>query len=180
MRRALLGASAGTFAGLALIPHVSDEALAAATPTAGQLSDDDAFLSNFVGTWEMYGEVRGKSVRYRAEASRVLGGAWIELHMIDEATPPSYEATLFMAADDRAHDYVGHWLDQFGGAGARVAATGSRTDRTLTMIFPYADGAFRNIWLFDPDTRQLSLTIESQEHSGNWTRFARYDLRRRS
>jgi hypothetical protein len=83
-----------------------------------------AFLEGLVGHWDMEGHVMGSPVRYRARGTRVLGGAWLEFHMIDVRTPPEYEARVFIAADTGAEDYVVHWLDTFGGAGARVTGSG--------------------------------------------------------
>lgn len=50
----------------------------------------------------MAGTVLGKPVKYHATGA-----------------VPTYEADLFLGYDPHARDYVGHWLDRFGAAGAR-------------------------------------------------------------
>jgi len=69
-----------------------------------------------------------------------------------------------------------HWLDRFGAAGARVVATGKRSGEKLVVLFPYAEGAFRNTYEFDPKSRIWSLIIESQAAGGTWSNFATYTL----
>ena len=57
--------------------------------------------------------------------------------MIDAAKQPTYEADLFIGFDPRAKDYVIHWLDRFGAAGARVVGSGKRSGATLILTLPY-------------------------------------------
>lgn len=113
-RRSLLAAFAALAAG----------ACASATAQTPR-SEDDAFLDGLVGEWTLEGQVQGEPVRNTARGARVLQ-AWLEFHLIDAADPPAYEAAVFIAADGNG-DYVAHWLDTFGAAGARVAGAGRRT-----------------------------------------------------
>jgi len=136
----------------------------------------DRFLAQLSGRWEMVGTVRGKPVHHRGEGRWVLRGAWLCLSIVDTASPPAYVASVYLGFDPRQHDYIGHWLDQFGAAGARVVATGKREGQTLVLLFPYAEGAFR-------DTLTLSgasgtLLLESQEKDGHWATFASYRMTR--
>lgn len=162
---------------LAACAHVAPAA-PAQTPLPAR-NADDAFLDGLVGNWEMDGRVMGEPVRYHARGARTLAAAWLEFHMIDVNSPPQYEARVFIAADAGAADYVAHWLDQFGGAGARVVGTGSREGDALRLEYPYARGAFRNIWRRQDDGA-WSLQIDSQNQEGSWSEFASYTLRRRS
>ena len=71
---------------------------------------------------------------------------------------------------------IGHWLDRFGAPGARVVASGKRQGETLVIQFPYADAAFKNTFVYDPNTDTWSLLIESQQPGGGWSNFATYNL----
>jgi hypothetical protein len=139
-------------------------------------SADNAYLDALRGDWDMTGTLLGKPVKYRARGERVLQGGFIRLHMIDAADVPTYEADLFLGYDARANDYIGHWLDRFGAAGARVVASGKRTGETLIIQFPYAEGAFKDTFVYNPSSRTWSLLMESQAPSGGWTNFAAYTL----
>jgi hypothetical protein len=146
------------------------------TRAADAPSPDNAYLDELQGEWEMTGTLLGKPVKYHARGERVLQGGFLRLHMIDLGAAPNYEAELFLGFDAHAGDYVVHWLDRFGAAGARVVASGRRTGKTLVVLFPYAEGAFRNTYEFDPKSRSWSLIIESQAAGGAWSNFATYTL----
>lgn len=139
-------------------------------------SPDNAYLDRLQGDWDMAGTLLGKSVKYHARGQRVLHGGFLRLHMIDAADVPTYEADLFLGYDPHADDYIGHWLDQFGAAGARVVASGKRQGKTLVIQFPYADGLFKDTFVYDPNTDTWSLLIESQKTGGGWSQFAMYTL----
>jgi hypothetical protein len=139
-------------------------------------SADNAYLDALQGDWDMSGTLLGKPVKYRAHGERVLQGGFLRLHMIDAAAAPSYEADLFLGYDARADDYIGHWLDRFGAAGARVAASGKRQGATLIIQFPYADGTFKDTFVYDSKSDSWTLLIESQAQDGHWSNFAQYGL----
>lgn len=139
---------------------------------------DEAYLDALQGPWIMQGVFGGKPVRYRASGKRELNGAWLRLHLLDTGRPPQYQAEVFLGYDSRAHDYIVHWLDQFGAAGARVVATGVREGRRLVVTFPYAEGAFRDTFTRHPDKGTWTLLIESQDRHGAWSTFASYKLTR--
>ena len=139
-------------------------------------SPDNAYLDALQGDWDMIGTLLGKPVKYRARGQRVLQGGFLRLHMIDAADAPTYEADLFLGYDVHVNDYIGHWLDRFGAAGARVVASGKRQGETLVIQFPYADAAFKDTFVYDPNTDAWSLLIESQKQGGEWSQFATYTL----
>jgi hypothetical protein len=139
-------------------------------------SPDNAYLNRLQGDWDMTGTLLGKPVKYHARGQRVLHGGFLRLHMIDAADVPTYEADLFLGYDAHADDFIGHWLDRFGAAGARVVASGKRQGETLVMQFPYAEAAFKDTFVYDPNTDIWSLLIESQKPGGGWSNFATYTL----
>ena len=153
-------------------------AMPAASRASDALSPDEAYLDGLKGSWVMVGNVGDKPVRYNAEGERVLRGGFLQLHMKDASRLSTYEAAVFIGYDARAHDYIVHWLDQFGAAGARVVATGARDGERLVVTFPYAEGLFRDTFTRDPAKGTWTLLLESQRADGAWTTFARYDMTR--
>jgi hypothetical protein len=139
-------------------------------------SPDEAYLDRLQGQWVMKGTVGSQPVRYRAEGRRILQGGFLSLHMRDVAAPPQYEASVFLGYDSKAKDYVAHWLDRFGAAGARVVATGHRDGDRLVLIFPYPEGAFRDTFSWHRDTATWTLLIESQSTDASWKTFASYKI----
>ena len=148
-----------------------------AAPAAEPATDsNNTFLDALQGAWVMEGTLGGKPVRYRAEGQRVLQGGFLRLHMTDADSPPKYEAELYIGYDAGAEDYIAHWLDRFGAAGARVVATGKRRDDELVLVFPYSEGAFRDTFTWHPDPHSWSLLLESERADGTWATFANYTL----
>lgn len=147
----------------------------AASAFAGE--NPRTLLGRLEGRWLMSGEVRGKSVAYNAEGTWILGGGFLAFHMTDTAIPPSYEATLFMGVDTAKKEFVGHWLDVTGGAGARVAATGPFAPDTIRLVYPYAEGKFRNCITFEGAAGKF--VIDMERTPGIWSPFASYILTRR-
>jgi hypothetical protein len=136
----------------------------------------DPYLARLEGDWDMVGTVRGKPVRQHGEAHWVLKKGWLCLSIVDSASPPAYEASVYLGFDKHTRDYIAHWLDQFGAAGARVVGAGQREGETLVLLFPYAEGAFRDTFSFAAGASSGSLLLESQEKDGHWATFASYRL----
>ena len=135
--------------------------LAVCLPAAAAAPEPTHLLATLAGDWDLAGTVLGKPAHYRAQGRWVLHGGWLEFSMVDLATPPDYEARVFIGYDAKAGDYVAHWLDRFGAAGARVTATGSGQDGTLVLLFPYAEGAFRDTLSLAPDGARVPTTVTS-------------------
>jgi hypothetical protein len=138
-------------------------------------SADEMFLDALQGDWTMAGTLGGKPVRYLADGRRVLQDGFLRLHMSDVQTPSKYEADVFIGFDAKANDFIAHWLDRFGAAGARVVGRGERKGEQLVIVFPYTEGAFRDTFSWQPASRSWSLLLESQSAEG-WSTFATYTL----
>jgi hypothetical protein len=151
---------------------------AAATSLPDAPSSDEKYLDDLQGQWIVQGTIGGKPVTYHADGQRVLDGAWLKLHMVDAGEPPRYQADVFLGYDPKARDFVVHWLDRFGAAGARVVATGHRDRERLVFSFPYAEGAFRDTFQRDKPNGTWTLLLESQQKDGTWSTFANYKLTR--
>jgi hypothetical protein len=148
-----------------------------AAPAAEAAPDpNNTFLDALQGTWVMEGTLGGRPVRYVAEGQRVLLGGFLRLHLTDADSPPKYEAEVYIGFDSVADDYIAHWLDRFGAAGARVVATGKRRDDELVLVFPYTEGAFRDTFTWHADPHSWSLLLESERADGTWATFASYTL----
>jgi Protein of unknown function (DUF1579) len=143
---------------------------------AGAADADDAYLEKLLGKWDMTGTMGSQALHYHAIGERVLQGGFLRLHMIDAAPHPQYEADVFIGVDPEQHDFIIHWLDRFGAAGARVVGAGKRSDARLIVVFPYASGNFRDTFTFLPDNDTWSLLLESQKPDGSWSTFATYTL----
>ena len=150
----------------------------AATSAVEPPSPDKAYLDDLQGRWIMQGTFHDKPLIYAAIGQRVLDGAWLRLHMVALGKPLRYEADVFFGYDAKAHDFIVHWLDQFGAPGARVVATGRRDGDELVFTFPYTEGPFRDTLRRHKTTGRWTLLLESQGKDGSWSTFANFKFTR--
>jgi hypothetical protein len=136
-------------------------------------------LDHLEGGWEMTGTVMKKPGRYSAEGVWILRNQFLSFHMKDAAVPPAYEATLFLGIDSAKNQYIAHWLDSFGGAGARVVGMGPFSTEKIEIVYPYSEGKFRNLFTYDATVDEWRLTIESERSKGHWSPFAQYTIIRK-
>jgi hypothetical protein len=139
----------------------------------------DSLLGRLVGRWQMTGTVRGRPVTYTLDATRVLQGRFVELHMLDVARPPGYEARVFIGVDSAAARYIAHWLDRFGAGYSVPPATGQARGDTIALHFAYATGPFRDFLVYSRTADQWMFRLESADSTGAWRLFAEYAVRRR-
>ena len=130
------------------------------------------------GEWVMTGDVMGEPVTYRMNAGPTLSGAFTEMHMIDVAIPPGYEARVFLGYDQDTRTVIVHWLDSFGGKYSIPHGTGTLTDDSIQFVVPYPSGAFRDTFKYDPHESTWLFVIEAQQPDGSWQYFARYSVHR--
>jgi hypothetical protein len=159
-----------------LAARLSPLANAGTPPEAGDA--DNAYLEELLGKWDMTGWMGKKALHYHAVGERVLQGGFLRVHMIDASADPKYEADVYIGVDPEQHDFIAHWLDRFGAAGARVVGVGKRNNEQMIIVFPYAGGNFRDTFTFSPDSKTWSLLLESQKPDGSWTTFATYSMAR--
>lgn len=156
--------------------------LVCATPAAAQGATPagmDSLIARLVGTWRMAGMVRGHPAMYHLDATRVLHDRFVELHMEDVATPPQYEARVFIGVDSAAARYIVHWLDNFGAAFSIPHAVGEARGDTVQFTFAYPDGPFRDTFVYDRQHDSWHFRLESGDSTGAWRLFADYDVQRR-
>lgn len=138
----------------------------------------DALLDRLVGRWRMTGSVRGRPVAYDLEVARTLRRRFVELHMTDVQRPPAYEARVFVGVDSLGGRYLAHWLDSTGARHSIPPATGEIEGDTLRLHFDYADGPFRDTFVYDRGADRWRFRLESGDAGGGWQPFADYDVRR--
>ena len=168
--RALLACAIGC--GVLLLAG-SEPSATAAAPVAR-----DPFLAELAGQWLFTGSVHCQHVNYIGRGRWVLGGGWLRLNLLDAGKPQAYAADVYLGYDPAAGDYIAHWLDRFGAAGARVVASGHREGRRLTLDFPYESSAFRDTLTLAADGASGTLLVESKRADGTWSTFASYAFKR--
>ena len=114
---------------------------------------------------------QGLHARVGFEAEWVLEHQFLRLHMKDVASPPKYEAEVYIGFDKAGNRYVAHWMDTFGG-GFSSMGFGVRDGNSLPLIFEDADGTVRNTFTYDPATQSWTSLIVQKAKGGDWKTFA--------
>ena len=137
----------------------------------------DEFLDKLVGQWNLTRKVRGTTEENKVEAEWVLKHQFLRLHMKDVASPPRYEAEVYIGFDKAGNRYVAHWMDTFGGGFSSVGF-GVRDGNSLPFVFEDADGTVRNTFTYDPATQSWTSVIVQKAKGGDWKAFAEDRLKR--
>jgi hypothetical protein len=131
----------------------------------------DPLLENLVGRWHVTRTMPSRTAENMVQAEWVLEHQFLQLHYRDVATPPQYEAMVFIGYDRAGQHYVVHWIDVFGG---RFSAKGSgkREGNAISFTFEYPDGPFQNTFTFDPKEKTWTSLMRQKDKAGQWSTFA--------
>lgn len=161
-------AAACLLVGCASNPDVPRESPA---EIAGHPPLTDELLDRLVGTWHIDRAIRGTHVENRMTAAWRLGHQFIEMHMIDTASPPAYEAIVLIGRDDEKRRYVAHWCDAFGAEYSAVGH-GTRAGDRIEFRFDYESGPFFNTFSYDRAGDTWQFRGEAGGQNGKRTPFA--------
>ncbi len=137
----------------------------------------DEFIEQLNGDWKLTRKIRGKEVMNKLHAEWVLNHQFLQLHMVDVAEPPTYEALVLIGYSHADKQYVAHWCDTFGGKFSAVGR-GKRTNDQIEFEFSYPDGPFFNTFIWDPKAQEWTFRMENQGPDGRRRLFAEDHLRR--
>jgi hypothetical protein len=132
---------------------------------------EDDLVSKLEGNWSLTRQIRGTKVGNRVSATWVLKHQFLQVHMLDLAEPPTYEAIILIGYIHATKQYVAHWTDTFGGKFSAMGL-GTRSADSIEFRFEYPDGPFFNTFTWNADTKQWVFRMESQEQDGSRRLFA--------
>lgn len=138
-----------------------------------------AILQELDGKWRGRGHVGGDSVEYLIEVKPVLHTMFTEIHLVDAATPSTYESLVYIGYDSISKNIFAHWMDTFGGAYSVPHGTGTIDENRIAFFIPYPAGTFRDIFSYNRGKETWKLVIDSQVDSVTWDNFASFDITRR-
>jgi hypothetical protein len=133
----------------------------------------DPLLDNLVGDWRVERKFgSGRQAENTLHVEWVLDHQFLELRYRDVATPPKYDAMVFIGYDTGEQRYVCHWIDNFGG---EFSALGygkiDNEGRAIEFTFNYKDGPFINRFSFDSASKTWT-SLMRQQDKGEWKVFA--------
>jgi|SRR5437588_6255133 len=133
----------------------------------------DALLDHLVGDWHVTRQFgSGRMAENTVHAEWVLNHQFLELHYLDVARPPKYEAMVFIGYDTNQKRYVCHWIDVFGGGFSGLAEGKlDQAGHAIEFTFKNPDGKFTNRFTFDPESQNWT-SLMRQEAQAEWKLFA--------
>ena len=134
---------------------------------------DDDLVSRLEGRWELTRAMRGQESKSGVECEWVLEHQFLHVHMKDRATPPKYEAHVYIGWSNARQRYVIHWIDVWGGHYS-LRGEGVRAGDTIEFHFPDPEGGgFFNTFAYDRAKDAWSMTLENSDRTGKRSLFAR-------
>ena len=127
----------------------------------------------------MRGRLLGEPVGYSAHGGWILNHQFLKLHLVENSTPPQYEAEIYLGFDASRDRYVVHWLDTLGAKPSATLGYGKREMHVLRFQFDYESGPFRDTLSYDAGAQVWQLSVERMGEDGTWVEFASHTLHRR-
>ena len=91
---------------------------------------------------------------------------------------PGYEAMVFIGWDQASSEYVGAWLDTYGGMGQSTIGRSKRDGDEIHFLFKDKDSVFHTRFVCHPEAGNWEWRMDSEE-KGAKKPFARVKLTRK-
>jgi len=131
---------------------------------------DDDLVSRLEGRWELTRVIRGQEAKNAVECDWVLEHQFLRVRMKDLATPPKYEAHVYIGWSNAKQRYDIHWMDVWGGHYSGHGE-GKRTGDSIEFRFG-DEGAFFNTFAYDRAKDAWTTTLQNSDKSGKRSLFA--------
>ena len=145
------------------------------TPSDGRDAKfEDPLLDKLVGNWRVVRKLGdGRTAENTVRVGWVLNHQFLELHYLDVATPPQYEAMAFIGFDHKMSRYVLHWLDVFGGRASGVIGYGTLDEAAHSIYFTFnnPDEPVHECLRLRSGNQELDLR-HAAKSKGPWSLFA--------
>jgi hypothetical protein len=145
----------------AAVPAVAEDAPAGAMPA------QDAFLSQFLGRWNVVGTYKGQPAKHKFKGEWTIQNNYLRFRDVSEeenaAGVELFEVISYIGYDAAKGRYVCVWLDNSGVADPEsVAGTATRVGDTLPFVFKTAKGTFHATFAYDAKANKWLLTMENE------------------
>lgn len=138
-------------------------------------------LDHLAGKWLMQGTVGKQTVSHDLDAEWVLQHHYLRLHEVsrqkNDKGEPEYEATVFIAWNEKTKQYSCVWLDVYGGATLESIGVATPKENELPFVFAdeHGDTSFTNTFTYDPKTNAWENRLDNVV-KGEAKPFARFSL----
>ena len=138
---------------------------------------EDFLLDKLMGEWILSRKIRNHLEENHVMVDWILNHQFLQIHMKDVKSPPTYEALVLVGYNHELGQYVVFWLDNFGGKFSEKG-TGTREGDLLNSY-----SRIQMVWCIthSPGTQRVQTwvsLIEQQDENGQWSVFAEDRLQR--
>ena len=154
---------------------------AAASGMAQQPPVNSPLLDHLAGKWLLQGTVGKQSVTHDLDAEWVLQHHYLRFREIsrekNDKGEPQYEATVFVAWNEKTKQYACVWLDVYGGATTESVGLATPKENTLAFVFTdeHGETSFTNTYIYDLKTDTWENRLDNVV-KGEAKPFARFKL----
>ena len=131
----------------------------------------DDLLDKFVGKWRITRVFSNRTVENDAVVSWEVMHRYLRIAMVDVATPPAYEAHVYIGYEREPGRYVAHWMDCFSGSLPESIGYGARQGDSIVLEWKEGEGVLRNTFAWHPEDGTWTSTIEQTNPDGSWGTF---------
>jgi len=153
----------------------------ALTAAAQQPPVNSPLLDHLSGKWVLQGTVGKQPVTHDFEAEWVLQHRYLRFREVsrekNDKGDPQYEATVFIAWNEKSKQYSCVWLDVYGGATPESIGVAAPKENELAFIFTDEHGVitFNNTFTYNPKTNTWDDRLDNIV-KGEAKPFARFTL----
>ena len=153
----------------------------ALTAIAQQAPVTSPLLDHLAGKWLLQGTVGKQPVTHDFDAEWVIEHHYLRFHEVsrekNDKGEPQYEATVFVAWNEKTRQYACVWLDVYGGATSESVGLAAPKENELAFVFTDERGetSLTNTYIYDPTTNTWENRIDNIV-KGEAKPFARFKL----
>jgi hypothetical protein len=141
-------------------------------------------LDHLDGSWVMRGTIAGQKTTHDVTAQWVLGHHYLQIHEVsrekDGKGQPQYEATIYVAWNEKPPHYSCVWLDVYGGLSPESIGTAAPQVSVLPFVFKDDKGetTFTNDFIYNSQADSWEWRMDNVE-KGVAKPFGRVTLTRK-
>src|SRR6202044_4233819 len=128
------------------------------TVTAQQVPVNSPVLDHLAGKWLMQGTVGKQAATHELDAEWVLQHHYLRFREVsrekNDKGEPQYDATVFIAWNEKTRQYGCTWMDVYGGGNPETIGVATPKEKGFTFVFKEEPGetSFTNTFIYDPKT----------------------------
>jgi hypothetical protein len=138
-------------------------------------------LDHLAGKWLMRGTIGKQAMTHELDAEWVLQHHYLRFREVsrenNDKGEPQYDATVFIAWNEKTKQYACVWLDVYGGLTTESIGLATPKENELAFVFTdeHGETSFTNTFIYDPKTNTWDNRLDNVV-KGEAKPFARFKV----